>query len=68
MTNRHAIVWSVDVYIGIESNRTNALRTISMRIRGMNEETQELDGSLQTIGGDVYDLTNGKVSIMLDPD
>lgn len=34
----------------------------------MNEETQELDGSLQTIGGDVYDLTNGKVSIMLDPD
>lgn len=39
-----------------------------MRIRGMNEETQELDGSLQTIGGDVYDLTNGKVSIMLDPD
>ena len=46
----------------------NALRTISMRIRGMNEETQELDGSLQTIGGDVYDLTNGKVSIMLDPD
>jgi len=46
----------------------NALRTISMRIRGMNEETQELDGSLQTIGGDVYDLTNGKVSIMLDPE
>ena len=46
----------------------NALRTISMRIRGMNEETQELDGSLQTIGGDVFDLTNGKVSIMLDPD
>ena len=39
-----------------------------MRIRGMNEETQELDGSLQTIGGDVYDLTNGKVSIMLDPE
>ena len=34
----------------------------------MNEETQELDGSLQTIGGDVYDLTNGKVSIMLDPE
>ena len=34
MTNRHTIVWSVDVYIDIESNRTNALRTISMRIRG----------------------------------
>ena len=46
----------------------NALRTISMRIRGMNEETEEFDGTLQTIGGDVYDLTNGKVSIMLDPE
>jgi len=46
----------------------NALRTISMRIRGMNEDTQELDGTLQTIGGDVFELTNGKVSIMLDPD
>ena len=34
MTNRHAIAWSVDVYVDIESNRTNALRTISMRIRG----------------------------------
>ena len=54
--------------ISIESNRTNALRTISMRIRSMNEETEQFDGTLQTIGGDVYDLTNGKVSIMLDPD
>ena len=68
MTNRHAIAWSVDVYIDIESNRTNALRTISMRIRSMNEETEQFDGTLQTIGGDVFDLTNGKVSIMLDPD
>ena len=34
----------------------------------MNEETEEFDGTLQTIGGDVYDLTNGKVSIMLDPE
>lgn len=39
-----------------------------MRIRGMNEETGELDGTLQTLSGDVFDLTNGKVSIMLDPD
>ena len=44
----------------------NALRTISMRIRGMNEDTEEFDGTLKTISGDVYDLTNGKVSIMLD--
>ena len=34
MTNRRTFVWSVDVNTGIESNRTNALRTISMRIRG----------------------------------
>ena len=68
MTNRHTFVWSVDVNTDIESNRTNALRTISMRIRSMNEETEQFDGTLQTIGGDVFDLTNGKVSIMLDPD
>ena len=54
MTNRHTIVWSVG---RAESNREQ-----------MNEETEQLDGTLQTIGGDVYDLTNGKVSIMLDPD
>ena len=34
----------------------------------MNEETEQFDGTLQTISGDVYDLTNGKVSIMLDAD
>lgn len=39
-----------------------------MRIRGMNEETEELDDSLVNIKGDVYELTNGKVSIMEDPD
>lgn len=46
----------------------NALRTISMRIRGMNEETEQLDDGLVNIKGDVYELTNGKVSIMEDPD
>lgn len=39
-----------------------------MRIRGMNEETEELDNSLVTIKGDVFELTNGKVSIMQDAD
>lgn len=34
----------------------------------MNEETEELDDSLVNIKGDVYELTNGKVSIMEDPD
>ena len=44
----------------------NGLRTISMRIRGMNEETEELDENLVNIKGDVYELTNNKVSIMED--
>lgn len=35
----------------------NALRSISMRIRGYNEETEELDDSLVNITGDVIDLT-----------
>ena len=34
----------------------------------MNEETEELDNSLVTIKGDVFELTNGKVSIMEDED
>jgi len=46
----------------------NGLRTISMRIRGMNEETEELDDNLVNIKGDVAELTNGKVSIMEDAD
>ena len=32
----------------------------------MNEQTEELDDSLVNIKGDVYELTGGKVSIMLD--
>ena len=39
-----------------------------MRIRGMNEDTQELDDTLKTIKGDVYELTGGKVSIMESAD
>ena len=44
----------------------NGLRTISMRIRGMDEETEELDDSLKNIVNDISEFTNGKVSIMLD--
>ena len=44
----------------------NALKTISMRIRAMDEETGEFDDTLQTISGDVYELTHGQVSIMQD--
>lgn len=34
----------------------------------MNEDTEELDDTLKTIKGDVYELTNNKVSIMEDED
>lgn len=34
----------------------------------MNEETESLDDTLKTIKGDVYELTNNKVSIMEDED
>lgn len=34
-----------------------SLRTISMRLRGYNEETEELDDGLKTISGDIADLT-----------
>ena len=44
----------------------NALKTISMRIRAMDEETGEFDDTLQTISGDIYELTHGQVSIMQD--
>ena len=43
-----------------------ALKSISSRIRKMNEETGEFDETLQTISGDVYELTNNRVSIMED--
>lgn len=46
-----------------------AFRTISMRIRGYDEETEELSGDLENISGDIYDLTkvNGQgISIFTD--
>ena len=44
----------------------NDFKTVALRLRGINEETQELDDSLKTIKGDLYDLTG--VSIMKDAD
>lgn len=46
-----------------------AFRTISMRIRGYDEETEELSSDLENISGDIYDLTKvgGKgISIFTD--
>lgn len=42
----------------------NGFKTVALRIRGINEETQELDETLTTIKSDLYDLTG--VSVMQD--
>lgn len=44
----------------------NGLRTISMRIRGLDEETGEFDETLGNVKNDISELTHGKVSIMED--
>lgn len=43
----------------------SAIKSFSMRIRGMEETGEYLD-ELKDIKGDVYELTNGKVHIMED--
>lgn len=40
-----------------ESKVGNAIRSISMRVRGYDEETEELSEELANITGEVYDLT-----------
>jgi len=42
----------------------NGFKTVALRLRGLNEETEEVDESLKTIKGDLYELTG--VSIMAD--
>lgn len=42
----------------------NGFKTVALRIRGINEETQELDETLSTIKSDLYDLTG--ISVMQD--
>ena len=59
---------AVEITRNAETTGT-AFRTISMRIRGYDEETEELSDDLKTISGDIYDLTkvNGKgISIFTD--
>ena len=45
-------------------NVGHGFKTVALRLRGLNEETQELDDELKTIKGDLYDLTG--VSVMQD--
>lgn len=44
------------------------MKTITMRIRSMDESTGEFDDTLKTISGDVYNLTHGQVNIMENAD
>lgn len=43
-----------------------ALKSVSTRIRGIDEETEQLSDDLVNIKSDIYDLTNQKVRIMID--
>lgn len=45
-----------------------ALKSVSTRIRGIDEETEQLSDDLVNIKSDIYDLTNQKVRIMIDND
>ena len=54
-----------------ESNRLTAFKTLSMRIRGYDEETEELSDDLKNISGDIADLTKtastpGGISLFTD--
>lgn len=44
----------------------DGFKTVALRLRGLNEETQAFDDSLKTISGDLYSLTG--VSIMQGED
>ena len=60
---------AVEITRNAETTGT-AFRTISMRIRGYDEETEELSDDLQNISGDIADLTktskNAPISIFTD--
>lgn len=47
-----------------DENVGNGFKTVALRLRGLSEEGEEVDGTLQNIKSDLYDLTG--VSIMQD--
>lgn len=47
-----------------DENVGNGFKTVALRLRGISEEGEEVDGTLQNIKSDLYDLTG--VSIMQD--
>lgn len=47
-----------------DENVGNGFKTVALRLRGISEEGDEVDGTLQNIKSDLYDLTG--VSIMQD--
>lgn len=48
------------------SSMGSALKSVSMRIRGYDEETNRISSELENITGDIADLTHGKVRIKKD--
>ena len=72
MTNRHIIMVST-ISNGKVTEKTNALKTVSMRIRGYDETTEEYTGDVEVLNGKIADLTRtakqpGGVSLFSDKD
>lgn len=55
MTNRRKLR-SVPLAMG-KQQKMNALKTVSMRIRGYDEETEEYVGGIEELSGEIADLT-----------
>lgn len=75
MKGQPAVLYTVSSPLG-ESNRLNGLKTLSMRIRGYDEETEEYSEDVAALTGKIADLTkvasNGNKGVSLfevgDPD
>jgi len=72
MTNRHIFMVST-ISDGKVTEKMNALKTVSMRIRGYDETTEEYTGDVEVLNGKIADLTRtakqpGGVSLFSDKD
>ena len=72
MTNRHMFMVST-ISDGKVTEKMNALKTVSMRIRGYDEETSEFVGGVEVLNGEIAELTKtanhpGGISLFRDED
>lgn len=72
MTNRHIVMVST-ISDGKVTEKMNALKTVSMRIRGYDEQTEEFIGGIEVLNGEIASLTRtasapGGISLFKDKD